>query len=147
MRSKALGLTLLAGAALALAGCGDSGDQAAATQSDRAATTQVAAAADPSPSGGPPAAFAQCKSCHAVAPDQHGIGPSLHGVHGKKAGSATGYAYSEANRTSGVTWDDPTLDAYLAAPGKAMPGTKMTYAGLKDPAKRKEVIDYLKTLK
>jgi cytochrome c len=124
---------------------------APAEQNADAAATQSAAVAQadpvPAPSSSQPASFAACASCHSVTPGEHKIGPSLAGIHGDKAGSAQGYAYSEANRTSGVTWDDPTLDAYLAAPQKVVPGTKMSFAGVSDPAKRKELIAYIKSLK
>lgn len=73
--------------------------------------------------------------------------PSLAGVVGRKAGSIAGFAYSDANKASGLTWDEKTLDTYLTNPMKMVPGTKMTFAGIPDAAKRKEVIDYLKTLK
>ena len=77
----------------------------------------------------------------------NGVGPSLAGVAGRKAGSVPGFAYSDANKASGLTWDEKTLDTYLTNPMKMVPGTKMTFAGLPDPAQRKAVIDYLKTLK
>jgi cytochrome c len=153
MRNVIAGMALLA-----LAACGSEGStssdaseaqSAAESAAESGSPTQVAAAdAAPQPAGTvAPASFASCKACHAVQPGEHGVGPSLAGVHGTKAGSAAGYTYSAANRASGVTWDDATLDAYLTAPAKAMPGTKMTYAGMADPAKRKELIDYLRTLK
>lgn len=152
MRNVIAGMALLA-----LAACGsESSTSSNADAAQSVAPTQVAAvaaavaAADAAPAPGgtaAPASFASCKACHAVQPGKHGIGPSLAGVHGAKAGSAAGYTYSAANRASGVTWDDATLDAYLTAPAKAMPGTKMTYAGMADPAKRKELIAYLKALK
>ena len=137
-------------ALLGLAACGsEPASDSAADAAASAAPTEVAAvAAVATPTGAAaPASFASCKACYAVVPGQHGIGPSLAGVHGSKAGSAAGYAYSPANRASGVTWDDATLDTYLKAPAKAMPGTKMTYAGMADPAKRAEVIEYMKALK
>lgn len=93
-----------------------------------------------------PVAFAQCKACHSVEPGKHGIGPSLAGVFGASAGHADGFAYSTAMTSSGLTWDEATLDTYLQSPFKAVPGTKMAYAGLKDDAKRAELIEYLKTL-
>ena len=74
------------------------------------------------------------------------IGPSLAGVYGKPAGAAADYPYSAALKQAGLTWDDPTLDRFLDAPMKTVPGTRMTYAGLKDPAARREVIAYMKTL-
>ena len=130
-------------ALLALAACGQAPEsQPAAGQSD--AATQVAAAA---PVGGAPASFAACKACHAVEPGQHGIGPSLHGVYGTKSGALAGYAFSAPMKAAALTWDDATLDAYLTAPAKLVPGTKMSYAGMSDPAMRAELIAYLKTLK
>ena len=50
-------------------------------------------------------------------------------------------------KKANLTWDDKTLDEYLTNPMKVVPGTKMTYAGLADPAQRKAIIEYLKTLK
>ena len=94
-----------------------------------------------------PVAFAPCMSCHAVTPGQNGIGPSLAGVFGRKAASAPGFEYSDAMKASGKTWDDATLDTYLANPMGVVPGTRMTYMGQSDPAKRKAVIEYLKSLK
>lgn len=97
--------------------------------------------------GGKPAVFAQCAACHSVEKGKHGIGPSLAGVYGTKSGDIPGYAFSDAMKNANLTWDDATLDQYLTAPMKMVPGTKMTFAGLTDAAKRKEVIEYLKTLK
>ncbi len=132
--------------ALALSACGSppedkaaGGDTAAAPS---AAETTAAAAAD-----GKPAVFAQCATCHATEPGKHGVGPSLAGVYGTKSGEIAGYAFSDAMKKANLTWDDKTLDEYLTNPMKMVPGTKMTFAGLPDAAKRKEVIDYLKTLK
>lgn len=96
--------------------------------------------------GEAPAAFNQCKICHTTEPGKNLIGPSLAGVYGRKAGTVAGFPYSAAMRQSGLTWDDATLDRFLEAPMKAMPGTRMTYAGLKDPVVRKDVITHLKAL-
>lgn len=93
-----------------------------------------------------PAAFAQCASCHAVEPGRNGIGPSLAGVFGARAGHEPSYAYSSAMRASGLTWDEATLDRYLKDPRGTVPGTKMAYAGLKDDARRAELIEWLKTI-
>jgi cytochrome c len=59
----------------------------------------------------------------------------------------SGYGFSDAMKGANLTWDDATLDEFLTSPMKKVPGTKMTFAGLTDAAKRKDVIDYLKTLK
>jgi cytochrome c len=126
--------------ALGLAACGSPKDDA--KPADPTSGTPPVEVADARP-----AAYAQCIACHAIEPGKHGVGPSLAGVFGAKAGSAAGYAYSEANKGSGLTWDEATLDEYLTAPMKKVPGTKMTYAGMRDPAQRKAVIEYMKTLK
>jgi cytochrome c len=94
-----------------------------------------------------PPAFAQCAACHSVEPGKNGVGPSLAGVFGSKAGSVAGYNYTPANKNSGLTWDEATLETYLTAPMKTIPGTKMSFGGMGDAAQRKAVIDYLKTLK
>ena len=109
------------------------------------------AAAPPSPadvarSGAQPPEFAQCAICHKVEPGANALGPSLAGVFGAKAGHVGDFAYSGAMRSSGLVWDEATLHRYLETPARTVPGTKMAYAGLKDPARRQAVIDYLKTL-
>ena len=90
-------------------------------------------------------AFAVCKTCHAVEAGKNMIGPSLHAIQGRKSGSIPGYAYSTANKGSGITWTNEKLFQYLEAPQRVIPGTKMTYTGLKDPQKRADVIAYLDT--
>lgn len=137
--------------ALALSACGSPPEDKAADTSapaaDAAAPAAEPTAAATTAAGGKPAAFAQCAACHAVEPGKHGVGPSLAGVFGTKAGDIPGYTFSEAMKNSGLTWDEATLDEYLAAPMKKVPGTKMTYAGMSNPAQRQEIIAYLKTLK
>ena len=88
-----------------------------------------------------------CAICHTTEAGKNKIGPSLAGVVGRKAGSIPDYTYSQANKNSGVTWDEATLDTYLTAPTKFVPGTKMVFAGLKNPDDRKAVIAWLKTQK
>ncbi len=89
--------------------------------------------------------FAVCKTCHSALAGQNRIGPSLHGVVGRKAGTVPGFTYSAANKNSGITWTEPVIYQYLIAPQAYVPGTKMTYPGLKDAQKRADVIAYLKT--
>lgn len=96
--------------------------------------------------GDPPAAFNQCKACHKVEAGKNAIGPSLFGIFGTKAGSVAGYQYSPAMKTSGLTWDDATLSKYLANPKSVVPGTKMVFAGVKNPDDVNAIIAYLKTL-
>src|SRR5476649_1821509 len=74
----------------------------------------------------------QCKSCHTV--EKGGpstLGPNLFGVIGRKAGSAAGFASSDAMKTSGITWDEASLADYLKDPAAKVPETKMVFAGLK----------------
>ena len=85
-----------------------------------------------------------CAICHTVEPGKNKIGPTLFGVVGRKAGSVPGFAYSAANKNSGDTWDEATLDKYLTDPMKFVPGTKMVFGGLKNPEQRKALIEYLK---
>lgn len=131
--------------ALALAACGgqpsdEPGTQAGSDGAASSGTATVAVAA-------PPAAFLQCRSCHAVEPGRHGVGPSLAGVFGTRAGEIQGYAFSDAMKASGLTWDEATLDRWLEDPAGLIPGTRMVYPGMPDPARRREIIAYIKTLK
>ncbi len=94
------------------------------------------------------ATYAQCVACHKV--DNSGkssIGPNLFKVVGRTSGTLPGFKYSPAMVNAKKVWNDKTLDAYLAAPMTNIPGSKMPYAGLKNPADRANVIAYLKTLK
>ena len=89
----------------------------------------------------------QCNICHSPRPGRNIIGPSLAGVVGRHSGMIGNFQYSSANRASGLVWDPATLDRYLAAPGDVVPGTLMTYPGLKDTHQRGDLIAYLATLR
>lgn len=93
-----------------------------------------------------PAGFAACAACHTIEVGRNGFGPSLAGVAGRRAASLPGYAYSAALKNSGLVWNAATLDRWLTSPQRAVPGTRMPFAGIPDPARRKEVIDYILTL-
>lgn len=88
-----------------------------------------------------------CTACHTTEAGKNKVGPSLAGIVGRKAGSVPGFQYSEANKASGVSWDEATLDTYLVDPKKFMPGTKMVFAGVKKEDERKALIAYLKEAK
>jgi cytochrome c len=94
----------------------------------------------------PPATFARCAACHNAekgAPPK--VGPNLWGVYDRKA--ATGkFNYSPALKAAKLTWNEATLDSWLNGPMQMVPGTMMAFPGLKDPAKRAELIAWLKTL-
>jgi cytochrome c len=92
--------------------------------------------------------FNKCRACHQVGPTaKNGVGPSLNGIAGRKSGSAEGYNYSDANKNSGLTWNEATFLEYIAGPQKKIPGTKMTFPGLTEEADRNNVWAYLSQFK
>ena len=90
---------------------------------------------------------ADCSICHSPQPGRNLIGPSLFNVVNRHSGEISNFHYSEANRNSGLTWNVATLDRYLTAPRELVPGTKMTFPGLKDAKQRADLIAYLETLR
>ena len=91
--------------------------------------------------------FAKCAICHSNQAGKTLLGPSLFGVVGRHSASLPGFAFSEAMKKVDKTWDEATLEAYLADPKAMVPGTKMTFAGLPNADDRANVIAYLATLK
>src|ERR1700747_858026 len=89
--------------------------------------------------------FVQCKACHQIGENaKNAIGPVLNGLFGRKAGMIEGYRYSTANKNSGITWDEATFREYIKDPRAKIPGTKMAFAGLKDPKQIDDIVAYLK---
>jgi cytochrome c len=89
--------------------------------------------------------FRACASCHSLTPNHNMTGPSLAGVIGRKAGTLASFPrYSEALKSSGVTWEEPTLDAWLEKPETFIPGSRMTFPGIRDAQDRADIIAYLK---
>jgi len=87
-----------------------------------------------------------CRTCHSIKKGDNRQGPSLFGVFGAKAGSSPGYPYSAALAGSGITWDEKTLDEFIANPDSVVTNNKMKpYTGLTDPAVRKEILAFLKS--
>jgi cytochrome c len=89
--------------------------------------------------------FAQCRACHQIGETaKNAVGPVLNGLFGRKAGTVANYNYSEANKNSGITWDEATFSDYIKDPRAKVPGTKMIFAGVKDEQRIKDLIAYLK---
>ena len=163
----------LGAATLALASCGGGSSADKAASSDQApaaaAPSEAAAAPAAAPSAAAPAAdatdtldgtklasltgdavhgkqiFIQCQACHSIEAGKNMIGPSLAGVVGRPAGSIAGFAYSNANKSSGITWSAEKLFQYLEKPQRVVPGTKMSFPGLPKAQDRADVIAYLKS--
>ena len=88
-----------------------------------------------------------CRTCHSMKEGDNRLGPSLHKIFGAKAGAAKGYTlYSEGLRSSGITWDEATLDKFIANPDAVIPNNNMNpYTGMTDAAVRAKIIAYLKS--
>ena len=95
------------------------------------------------------AAFARCKACHnAVQGGADGIGPNLYGVIGGPVEHRPGFAYSDAmtkHKAEVPTWTYDALNSFITAPAKYVPGTKMSFAGIRDEQTRINLIAYLRT--
>ena len=90
--------------------------------------------------------FNKCRACHQVGPTaKNGVGPELNGLIGRKAGSVEGYNYSDANKNSGLTWDEATVAEYIKNPKAKVPGTKMAFAGISKEQEIKDLTAFLKT--
>lgn len=88
--------------------------------------------------------FLRCRTCHEVAAGKpNKVGPNLNGFWGKPAGHVEGFKYSDALRSSGVVWDEKTLDVWLTHPTSLVGGTTMAFIGLPDKADRDALIAYL----
>jgi cytochrome c len=83
----------------------------------------------------------ECAACHSLTANTDA--PLHCGLIGRKAGTVPGYAYSEAMRSSGLVWDEQTLDEFITAPYIALPGTIMGFPGYPDATDRADVIAYL----
>jgi cytochrome c len=110
-----------------------------------------AALADAQGLAGDPAAGLQiyqhvCSLCHSNVKDTIKIGPPLYGAFGRKAGTYPGFHYSEAVKNSGITWDVASLRVWEAGARKDIPGTKMSFPGLKTDKEINDMIAYLQTL-
>ncbi len=88
-----------------------------------------------------------CLACHSF--DKGGpnkVGPDLWGVVGRPRASEPGFNYSAAMKSKGGEWSFEELDKFLTNPKGYIPGTAMGFAGLPQPERRADVINYLHTL-
>jgi cytochrome c len=92
--------------------------------------------------------FKRCAICHSSDPAKGPkIGPALNNVVGRKAGKASGFAYSPAFAKSSIVWTTDKLDAFIERPSKVVPGNRMAFAGVADAKQRADLIAFLKTLR
>jgi cytochrome c len=150
-------LALAAASTLVLAGCGQNSSQSGETAAPAAPVqltpdqvkTLLAQLPAPYNTGNivnGKAKFTQCAACHTTAQGGPNLtGPNLYGIFGRKAGSVDGFAYSDAMKAAGWTWDAPRIDTWITNPHAVLATTKMSFVGLKDPKDRTDVIAYLKT--
>ena len=90
-------------------------------------------------------AFQKCRACHKVGEAaKNAVGPVLNGLFGRKSGVVAGYNYSDANKNSGITWDEPVFADYIKDPKGKIPGTKMSFSGIKNEQEIKDLTAFLK---
>ena len=91
------------------------------------------------------AAFNKCLACHAVGEEaKNKVGPELNGLNGRKSGTAPDYNYSDANKNSGITWNETSFREYIKDPKAKIPGTKMIFAGINNDKEVDDLWAYVK---
>lgn len=89
--------------------------------------------------------FNKCRACHQVGETaKNVVGPVLNGLFGRKSGMIEGYNYSDANKNSGIIWDEAVFADYIKDPKAKIPGTKMTFAGIKNEQEVRDLTAFLK---
>jgi cytochrome c len=88
--------------------------------------------------------FNKCLACHAIGEGaKNKVGPELNGIDGRKSGTAESYAYSDANKNSGITWNKEQFLDYIRDPKAKIPGTKMVFAGIKNEKEANDLWAFL----
>jgi cytochrome c len=88
--------------------------------------------------------FNKCLACHAIGEGaKNKVGPELNGLNGRKSGTAPDYNYSDANKNSGITWNEAEFKDYIKDPKAKIPGTKMAFAGIKNEKEASDLWAYL----
>jgi cytochrome c len=89
--------------------------------------------------------FRTCSACHSLEPNRNMTGPSLAELWNRKAGGLPSFdRYSPALSSSGIVWQDNTLDEWLKDPQHFIPGNTMTFPGIKDARERADLPAFLK---
>jgi cytochrome c len=89
--------------------------------------------------------FGKCKICHRIGEGAKSlVGPELNGLDGRKAGSVPDFNYSDANKNSGIVWNETTFKDYIKDPRAKIPKTKMVFPGIKDEKEQNDLWAYLK---
>ncbi len=88
--------------------------------------------------------FKKCLACHAIGPGaQNKVGPELNGLDGRKSGTAPNYSYSDANKNSGIVWNEANFKEYIKDPKAKIAGTKMMFAGIKNQQEINDLWAYI----
>ena len=88
--------------------------------------------------------FKKCLPCHSIGEDaKNKVGPELNGIDGRKSGTAEGYNYTEANKNSGITWNEAVFKEYIQDPRAKIKGTKMVFAGIKNEKEANDLWAYV----
>ena len=88
--------------------------------------------------------FNVCLACHTIGPGaQNKIGPELNGLDGRKAGTVPNFDYSDANKNSGIVWNEEAFEEYIKNPAAKVPGTKMIFPGIKNEQQDKDLWAYI----
>src|SRR6202035_2118121 len=92
--------------------------------------------------------FGKCLPCHSVGPGaQNKVGPELNGLDGRRCGTAADFNYSDANKNSGIVWNEASFKEYIRDPRGVVPGTKMIFAGIKNPQEINDLWAYVSQFK